>query len=132
MPQAGHLEEDPDTGYPLLVLSSCPVDNRPAGAPRLWGGLTIDILPGTLASRIYARTDVEEAFNCNYELNPEYQGILEKAGMKISGVSSNGIARIVELAENKFYVGTGFIPQISSTPERPHPLIAAFLKAALS
>jgi CTP synthase len=131
MPQAGHMEDDPNTAYPLLVLSSCPVDTRPAGAPRLWGGLKIRVLPGTLAYRIYQKIDVEEAFNCNYELNPAYQATLEKAGLKISGVSPTGSARVVELPGQSFYMGTGFIPQMSSQPGRPHPLIVGWLKAAI-
>jgi CTP synthase (UTP-ammonia lyase) len=31
-----------------------------------------------------------------------------------------------------FYVATLFLPQISSSPERPHPLIVAYLRAALA
>jgi CTP synthase (UTP-ammonia lyase) len=27
-------------------------------------------------------------------------------------------------------MGTGFLPQLTSTPEKPHPLILAFVKAA--
>jgi CTP synthase len=132
MPEAGHMEEDPETRYPLLVLSACPVDNRPVGAPRLWGGLKIIMRSGTQTCQIYAKTDIEETFNCSYELNPDYQNILEKSGLQISGVSQTGNARIVELPYHKFYLGLGFIPQLSSTPENPHPMITSFLKAALA
>jgi CTP synthase (UTP-ammonia lyase) len=131
LPEADYMADDLNTAYPLLVLSSCPVDNRPPGAPRLWGGLKIKVLPGTLAYQIYKNNDIEEAFNCNYELNPAYQQILEKAGLKISGVNQTGSARIVELPGRAFYMGTGFVPQMSSRPGQPHPMIVAWLKAAL-
>ena len=131
MSEAGHMEDDSRTTVPLLVLSSCPVDDRPAGAPRLWGGLKIQVLPGTLAYRIYKSSEVEETFNCNYELNPDYQSVMEKAGLKVSGVSQNGNARIVELPERRFYIGTGFIPQLMSEQGKPHPLIVSYIKAAL-
>jgi CTP synthase (UTP-ammonia lyase) len=131
MAQAGHQEDDPDTPMPLIVLAACPLDSLPAGAPRLTGGLKIKILSGTQAFRIYQQTEIEETFNCNYELNPQYQEKLEKAGLKVSGVSQEGHARIVELTDHKFYIGAGFLPQMSSTPGRPHPLIAAFLRAAI-
>ena len=124
------MEEDPDTRYPLLVLSACPVDSRPAGAPLLWGGLKISIRPGTLAHRCYRKTEVEETFNCSYELNPDYQQTLERGGLQISGVSTTGNARIVELPDHRFFVGLGYIPQLNSSPVNPHPLIVAFLKAA--
>jgi CTP synthase (UTP-ammonia lyase) len=134
---AGHPEDDPDTAVPLLILASCPVDSRPEGAPRLWGKLTIRISPGSLAFGIYQQLKVEEAFNCNYELNPEYREKLEIAGLKVSGVSESGGAsegggaRIIELPAHRFFIATGFLPQISSSEEKPHPIIAAFLEAAL-
>ncbi len=106
------------------------MDNRPAGAPRLWGDLNIDITPDTLAFRVYRTTRIKEAFFCNYELNPAYRERLEAAGLRVSGVSHDGGARIVELPGQRFFVGTGFIPQLTSTEAQPHPLIVAFLQAA--
>jgi CTP synthase len=137
MSEAGHPEEDPDTAIPLLVLASCQVDARPDGAPRLWGKLNIRISSDTLAYRIYQRSNMEEAFNCNYELNPQYREKLETAGLRVSGVSETsaaghtGGARIIELPDNPFFIATGFLPQISSTEDQPHPLFVAYLEAAL-
>jgi CTP synthase (UTP-ammonia lyase) len=113
------------------VLAACPVDSRPAGIPRLSGGLKIIVKPDSLAYRGYRLTEVEEPFNCNYELNPDYQAALEKAGLRISGVSSTGHARLVELPDHKFFLGLGFVPQMVSSFEKPHPLITAFLNAAM-
>jgi CTP synthase len=127
---AGHTEEDPNTTTPLLVLVACPVDSRPPGAPRLWGGLKINISPGSLALSVYQSSMIEETFACNYELNPVYRGALEKSGLKVSGISEDGGARIVELPEHRFFIATGFVPQLSSEEDRPHPLIVAYLETA--
>lgn len=124
------MEIDPDTPVPLLVPVACPIDNRPDGAPSLSGKLKIRVDPGSLAYSIYTKGEIEESFNCNYELNPVYQDKLEKAGLKISGVSEDGGARIIELP-NRFFIGTGFVPQMSSEPYKPHPLIIAYLRAAM-
>jgi len=113
------------------VLAACPVDNRAAGAPRLSGQLKIKVRKDSLAYRIYHKTDVVEPFTCNYELNPEYRGNLEAAGLKVSGVSADGGARIIELPDHAFFIGTGFVPQLTSEQGHPHPLIAAFLEAAV-
>ena len=51
--------------------------------------------------------------------------------MVISGVGSEGEARIVELPAHPFFIGTLFLPQARSTADRPHPLIAGFTAAAL-
>jgi len=113
------------------VLASCPVDKRPKGAPRLSGQLKIEIRHGSLAFRIYQKTAVSEPFNCNYELNPKYRARLESAGLKVSGVSEDGGARIIELPGHDFFIATGFLPQLNSEENKPHPLIVAYLKAAL-
>jgi CTP synthase len=114
-----------------LILASCPVDSRPAGAPRLWGGLKIRISPDSLAFRIFQSKIIEEPFNCNYELNPAYRAMLEKTGLRVSGVTAEEGTRIVELPDHHFFVATGFIPQLNSKEKRPHPLIVSFLEAAL-
>lgn len=113
------------------MLASCPVDNRPEGATRLWGKLKIKVSPGSLAYRIYRKPEVNEAFNCNYELNPDFRGKLEATGLKVSGVSEDGGARIIELPDHHFFMATGFVPQFTSEAARPHPLIVAYLEAAL-
>jgi CTP synthase (UTP-ammonia lyase) len=88
------------------------------------------ILPDTLASGAYGKDHVTELFTCNYGLNEEYRGDIIKKGLGISGKDGNGNARIVESASHRFFVATLFLPQISSKPGNPHPLIFAFLKDA--
>ena len=56
---------------------------------------------------------------------------MEAAGLKISGVSADGGARIIELPSHIFFIGTGFVPHLASEPGQPHPLIVAFLEAAV-
>jgi CTP synthase len=113
-----------------LILASCPVENRPETAPRLWGKLKLRINPDTLAFHIFQSSTAEEAFTCNYELNPVYRGILEKTGLKVSGISEDGGARIIELPGLRFFLAAGFVPQLVSEEKRPHPLIVGYLKAA--
>ena len=128
--QAGHTESDPHAEVPLLVLASCPVEYRPTGAPRLTGKLQIKLMPGSRAFDIYGQTDIEESFACNYELNPVYRGDMENGGIKVSGVSSDGGVRIIELSEHLFFLATGFLPQLGSSEKYPHPLMLAYLRAA--
>lgn len=130
--EVGHPEYDADVSNPLFILVSHPVDNRPEGAPRLWGKLYIKVTTGSLAFRIYRRADTLEIFNCNYELNPDFNETLEKSGLKISGVTEDGGARIIEMTNHPFFIATGFMPQLTSEETRPHPMIIAFLDAALN
>jgi CTP synthase (UTP-ammonia lyase) len=129
LPEAGHTEMNPDAPVPLLVLASCPID-APSTPTRLSGKLKIEVSRHSLAFRSYRRTRIEEVFNCNYELNPVYRDRLEAGGLKVSGTSENGGARIIELPGRRFFLATGYLPQVTSTAGHPHPLIIAFLEAA--
>lgn len=93
---------------------------------------TVKIKPGSCACQVYGQQEVTEQFYCNYGLNPQFRDKVESGQLKITGVDLEGGARIVELSNHPFYVATLFLPQISSRPERPHPLITAYLKATIA
>jgi CTP synthase (UTP-ammonia lyase) len=90
----------------------------------------IKIAAGSCAHQAYGLREVTEQFHCNYGLNPEFRDKVGKGQLKITGVDLDGEVRIVELPDHPFYVGTLFLPQISSRPDTPHPLIVAYLRAA--
>jgi CTP synthase (UTP-ammonia lyase) len=92
----------------------------------------IRILPGSLLHRAYGRDEVTEQFACNYGLNPLFQDRFEKGRLKITGVDPDGEVRVVEIFDHPFYLATLFLPQISSQPASPHPLITAYVKAAVA
>lgn len=56
---------------------------------------------------------------------------MASAGLEVVARAEHGEARAVELAGHPFFIATLFQPQLSSTPEKPHPLITAFVKAAV-
>jgi CTP synthase (UTP-ammonia lyase) len=91
---------------------------------------TIKLMPGSLAYRAYGETAVTEQFACNYGLNPAYREHLSAGGLHITGLDPRGEVRIIELGAHRFFMATLFLPQVSSDPGRPHPLIMAYLRAA--
>jgi CTP synthase (UTP-ammonia lyase) len=93
---------------------------------------TIKIVPGTLAHQVYGKEEIVEEFRCNYGLNPEYKDKIGAGGLQVAGVDSDGQVRIVELSDHRFFIATLFLPQLSSSFDMPHPLIVAYLKAAMS
>ena len=51
--------------------------------------------------------------------------------MVFSGLSLDSkLVEIMELKGHKFYLGCQFHPEFKSRPLEPHPLFAAFVKAA--
>jgi CTP synthase (UTP-ammonia lyase) len=71
-------------------------------------------------------------YYCQFDLNPRYQATLHDGGLRVAGVDDQQETRIVELPDHPFFVATLFVPPLSSTPEQSHPLLLAYLQAALN
>jgi CTP synthase len=82
----------------------------------------------------YGTTKADERHRHRYEVNNDYRGALEDAGMLFSGTSPDG--RLVEFVElppqtHPYYVATQAHPEFLSRPNRAHPLFAGLIGAAL-
>lgn len=71
-----------------------------------------------------------EQFLCNYGVNPEFRDEILRGKLVVSGVGPDEEIRMIELPGHRFYLATLFVPQMVSAPEKPHPLIVAYLEAA--
>jgi CTP synthase len=103
------------------------------GTMRL-GAYPARLTPGSIVAEAYGRAEVSERHRHRYEVNNAYREQLGKVGLQVSGVSPDG--RLVEFVEldrdlHPFYVGTQAHPELKSRPTRPHPLFAAFVRAAV-
>jgi CTP synthase len=89
---------------------------------------------GTLVRDAYGEEVVYERHRHRYELNNRYRQTLEEQGMVLSGSSPDGLLiEFIELQRelHPFFVATQAHPEFKSRPNRPHPLFAAFVRAAL-
>jgi CTP synthase (UTP-ammonia lyase) len=128
---AQHAEYEPKAPRQVIRALPCSLAGKT---------LRVNLTPGSQAQRIYGRDQIEETYHCSYGLDPAYRSQLEAAGLRVSGVEAGGgdapaesvgEARILELPTHPFFLATLFVPQMRSTRESPHPLILAFLRAAL-
>ncbi|MDA8314167.1 MAG: gamma-glutamyl-gamma-aminobutyrate hydrolase family protein [Actinomycetota bacterium] len=102
------------------------------GSMRL-GAYPAVLRTGSVAAGHYGATRCTERHRHRYEVDPAYLGYVGAGGLVVSGTSPDG--RLVELLEDPahpFYVGTQAHPELKSRPERPHPLFAGLLGAALA
>jgi CTP synthase (UTP-ammonia lyase) len=81
----------------------------------------------------YGERHPKERYYCRFGLNPKWRSPLEEAGLVVAGVDAKDRdVRVMRLASHPFFFLTLFVPQTSSSPDRPHPLIVGFLHAALT
>ena len=126
---AGHAEYGPSVTSALITPVACAVPGRAAGAPALSGALKVKIANDSRIATIYGRTDVEEAFFCNYELNAKFVDHFTAGALRFTGRGEHDEVRVAELSDRRFYLATLFLPQLASTPTAPHPVIVAFVRA---
>lgn len=129
---ANSIELNPDTEHPVIALM--PEQN---GVTDIGGTLRLGAYPcrlkeGTKALELYGTADISERHRHRYEVNNDYRPQLIKAGMTLSGLSPDGrIVEMIELRSHPFFVATQAHPEFKSRPDKPHPLFAGFIKAAL-
>ena len=129
IPDADTAENDSGSAHIVIWPVSCEVPNRAPGAPKLsGGGHKIQIERSSLLQAIYGAQESEEEYFCNYEVNPEYEAKLTAAGIVVTARGAVGEIRAVELPGHPFFLATLYQPQLSSTPEHPHPILLAFVR----
>jgi CTP synthase (UTP-ammonia lyase) len=117
---ADHAESSPDAKRLVIIPLACSL----VGLEQ-----RVMVVPGTRAADLYGGTTAVEDFRCNYGVDPAYHPALEKGGLRLSGFGEDGELRIVELPGHPFFLATLFLPQMRSTPERPHPFLRGFAAA---
>ena len=102
------------------------------GTMRL-GSYECELQKGSRAWASYGgATIIRERHRHRYEFNNHYLAAFEAAGMKCVGI--HPAARLVEIVEVpalRWYVGTQFHPEYSSTVLHPHPLFMSFIQACI-
>ena len=75
---------------------------------------------------------IRERHRHRYEFNNAYKEEYESNGMKCVGINpASNLVEIVEIPEKRWYIGTQFHPEYSSTVLHPHPLFMSFVKACI-
>jgi CTP synthase len=123
-------EFDRSTPYPVIDLMPDQKSISDMGGTMRLGLYPCQMQSGSQAAKAYQKKAVQERHRHRFEFNNAYRDILEKAGMRYSGLSPDGrLVEIAELSDHPFMVGTQFHPEFLSRPNRPHPLFVAFLRA---
>jgi CTP synthase len=123
--EANSTEFNPQTSYPVIALI-----NEFGGTMRL-GAQACQLMPDSLAQRVYGSDTIMERHRHRYELNNQFVEAIQQQGLIVSGRSVEGnLVEMVELADHPWFLACQFHPEFTSTPRDGHPLFTQFILAA--
>jgi CTP synthase len=130
---ANTVEVDPNTKNAVIHLMPDQRGVTEKGATMRLGSYPCRLSRGSLAHRLYGAPLIHERHRHRYEVNNDYREALGAKGMVFSGVSPDyRLVEIAEIADHPFFIGSQFHPEFKSRPNRPAPLFAGLVKAALA
>lgn len=130
---ANSTEFDQDTAHPVIDLMESQKDVRQLGASMRLGAYPCKISEGTRSIAAYGESEISERHRHRYEFNNSYRDQLSQSGLVLAGINpEQDLVEIIELKDHPWFVGVQFHPEFLSKPNKPHPLFAGFVGAALN
>ena len=126
---ANSAEMNPTTPHNVIDLMEEQKSVTNMGGTMRLGAYDCTLLAGSRVAEIYGTLQISERHRHRYEFNNRYKEEYEKNGMQCVGVNpDNGLVEIVEIPDHRWFIGTQFHPEYSSTVLHPHPLFMSFVK----
>jgi CTP synthase len=133
MEGANSTEMDTKTPYNVIDLMEEQKSVSNMGGTMRLGAYKCSLLPESKAAEAYGSTEISERHRHRFEFNSDFREQFEAAGMKCVGTNPDtGLVEVVEIPEKRWFVGTQYHPEYSSTVLHPNPLFLSFVKAAIS
>jgi CTP synthase len=140
---ANSSEMSSDTKHPVIDLMEQQKNITNMGGTMRLGAYECELREGSKAAQAYIAAAnsqlstlnsqlIKERHRHRYEFNNIYKEEYEDAGMKCVGINpAANLVEIVEIPEKRWYIGTQFHPEYSSTVLHPHPLFVSFIQACI-
>jgi CTP synthase len=140
LPLANSSEFDPEAEEPVIALMTewerdgvrvfRTAQDDLGGTMRL-GAYPCKLKADSHAGRAYGVEEIRERHRHRYEFNNVYRERLERSGLIVSGtLPDDSLVEIIEVPDHPWFVGCQFHPEFTSRPYAPHPLFAAYVRAA--
>ena len=106
-------------------------DKSDLGGTMRLGAQKCHLAEGSLARQLYGAETIEERHRHRYEVNNVLLPQIEKAGLKVTGLSADKkLVEIIEVPNHPWFIACQFHPEFTSTPRDGHPLFDGFVKVA--
>lgn len=129
---ANSTEMDSRTPHNVIDLMEEQKSISNLGGTMRLGAYDCVLAPDSHAAKAYGKTHVSERHRHRFEFNDDYRQRFEEAGMKCVGENPDThLVEVVELPDHRWYIGTQYHPEYSSTVLNPNPLFISFIKAAI-
>ena len=133
MADANSTEMNPSTTHNVIDLMEEQKSISNMGGTMRLGAYECQLRPGSLAAKAYGQTLVSERHRHRLEFNDDYRKAFEEAGMACVGENPHtGLVEVVEIPGKRWFLGTQYHPEYSSTVLNPNPLFLSFVNAAIN
>ncbi len=133
MADANSTEMNPSTTHNVIDLMEEQKSISNMGGTMRLGAYECQLRPGSLAAKAYGQTLVSERHRHRFEFNDDYRKAFEEAGMACVGENPHtGLVEVVEIPGKRWFLGTQYHPEYSSTVLNPNPLFLSFVNAAIN
>lgn len=131
--EANSTEMEPNTPHNVIDLMEEQKSVTAKGGTMRLGAYDCVLVPGSRAAQAYGTTEVKERHRHRFEFNNDYRERFEEAGMKCVGENPDThLVEVVELPGHRWFIGTQYHPEYSSTVLSPNPIFLDFIKAAIA
>ncbi len=129
---ANSTEMDPATRYNVIDLMEEQKSITDKGGTMRLGAYDCTLRPGSRAAAAYGSEKVSERHRHRFEFNNDYRRRFEQAGMQCVGENpETHLVEVVEIPEKRWFIGTQYHPEYSSTVLSPNPIFIDFVKSAI-
>ena len=129
---ANSRELDEKTQHNVIDIMEDQKNITNLGGTMRLGAYECVLKQGSRVFDIYKKEHIQERHRHRYEFNNNFEKEYERAGMKCVGRNpESNLVEIVEIPGQRWYIGTQFHPEYSSTVLHPHPLFLDFVKSAI-
>ena len=131
---ANSREMSDSTTHPVIDLMEEQKTVTNMGGTMRLGAYVCELQKGSRVYEAYGeKTLISERHRHRYEFNNLYKEEYEAAGMQCVGINpASNLVEIVEIPNKRWYIGTQFHPEYSSTVLHPHPLFMDFIKECVT
>ena len=130
---ANSAEMDKQTPHNVIDIMEEQKSITEMGGTMRLGAYECELVKGSRVYEAYGEEElISERHRHRYEFNNEYKDEFEQKGMKCVGINPTAdLVEIVEIPDKRWYIGTQFHPEYTSTVLHPHPLFMSFIKACI-